>query len=316
MKAAGKILLIDTIHPLFVKELEDMGFTITDGTKLSEKEVLDSIDQYDGIEIRSRIKVDKSFLDKAVRLKFIARAGAGMESIDETYALQKGVQCLSAPEGNRDAVGEHVLSMILNLFNNINRADREVRSGKWNREVNRGEELMGKTFGIIGYGNMGSSVARRLAGFECEVIAYDKYKSPSFDPFAKRVDLAELQERSDIVSLHVPLTEETLGMINAAFIKDCKKPFYLINTARGKTVRTPDLVDGLQSGKIKGACLDVIEYESHSFENFSQHEVPAAYRYLLESEKVVLTPHIAGWTHQSLQKIAKVLVEKIKKINS
>ncbi len=307
-----KILLIDTVHPCFTEELEAIGYQCIDGTKLTESEILDQISEYDAIEIRSRIKIGKEFLDKATKLKYIARAGAGMESIDESYAQQKGVACLSAPEGNMDAVGEHAIAMLLGLFNNLNRADRQVRQGNWERESNRGVELQGKTVGIIGYGNMGSSFAKKLRSFDVKVIAYDKYKNQYSTDYAEKCELQDIFEQADVLSLHTPLTEETRYMVNEAFINSFKKPFYLINTARGKSVKTDDLAEALKSGKIKGACLDVVEYESHSFENFAADQLPPAYQYLLNSEKVIFSPHIAGWTFESKEKIARVLVKKIK----
>lgn len=279
---------------------------------MSREDILQYIHLYDGVVIRSRIKLDREIIDKAVNLKFIARAGAGMENIDVAYAESKNIQCLHAPEGNRDAVGEHVIGMLLSLFNNLNKADKEVREGKWIREGNRGVELMGKTIGIIGYGNMGIALAKRLSGFDMQVIAYDKYKSGFSDAYAREVTMDTLFEQSDIVSLHLPLTEETNKMVNAVFIKKFKKNIYLVNTARGKIINTGDLVENIKQGKVSGACLDVLEYESLSFENLDPKDFPAPFQYLVKSDKVILTPHIAGWTHESNVKIAMVLAEKIK----
>ncbi len=311
-KPFRNILLIDTIHPCFIEELSAAGFTFVEGYKMGREDVLQSIHLYDGIAIRSRMKLDKEILDKAVHLKFIARAGVGMENIDVAYAESKNIKCLHAPEGNRDAVGEHVVGMLLSLFNNLNKADREVREGKWIREGNRGIELMGKTIGIIGYGNMGMALAKRLLGFDVHAIAYDKYKSGFSDSFAKEVTLEEIFELSDVISLHLPITEETANMVNDSFIQKFKKNIYIVNTARGKILNTHDLVESIKQGKVLGACLDVLEYESLSFENLSPKDFPEPFQYLIKSDKVLLTPHIAGWTHESNVKIAMVLVEKIK----
>jgi D-3-phosphoglycerate dehydrogenase len=309
-----KILLIDTVYSYFTESLTAKGFECIDGSKLTKEEILAVIHLYEGIQIRSRIKVDNAFLDKATKLKFIARAGAGMESIDENYAAQKGIACISAPEGNRDAVGEHAVGMLLSLFNNLNRADQQVRKGEWLREANRGVELNGKTVGIIGYGNMGTAFAQCVSGFGVTTLAYDKYKTNYSDKYASQAPLNDLFEHADILSLHLPFTDETNYMVNDAFLSSFKKDIYLINTARGKIVNTADLVKHLKSGKVKGACLDVLEYESQSFENFNADTLPAPYQYIIKSDKVLLSPHIAGWTIESKRKIAEVLVEKILKL--
>jgi D-3-phosphoglycerate dehydrogenase len=235
-----------------------------------------------------------------------------MENIDVHFAHTMGLHCLSAPEGNRDAVGEHALGMLLMLFNNLNRADKEVRQGVWRREENRGHEIQGKTVGIIGYGNMGSAFAKRLKGFDCNVLAYDKYKKNYSDEFAKESIMEEVFEKADIVSLHLPLTDETHYLANNAFFKKFKKNIYLINTARGKNVKTDDLVEQIKKGKVLGACIDVLEYESVSFEALDASKLPEPFQYLIKSDKVILTPHIGGWTFESHEKIGKTLVEKIK----
>lgn len=314
-----KILFIDTLHPLFAEELTKIGFLCIDGTKLSKEEIKKTIHEYFGMAIRSRIMLDKEILACAKDMKFIARAGAGMESIDVDYAEKKKIICLNAPEGNRDAVAEHALGMLLNLFNNINKADCEIRNGKWIREGNRGIELQGKTVGIIGYGNMGSAFAKRLSGFGVKVMAYDKYKKKYGNKKIRETNLTEIFKETDVLSLHVPLTEETTYMVNDEFINRFKKNIFLINTARGKVVDTAALVKNMQTGKILGACLDVLEYEDTSFEKFGtnlQSSTPtlSPLQFLLESNRVLLTPHIAGWTFESNEKIAKTLVEKIKQI--
>lgn len=306
-----KILFIDSNHPILHQTLEKSGHTCDLNYKWSLEEIITNIYEYDGIVIRSRIKITKEIIDKATKLKFIARAGAGMENIDTTYAESKGIQCLHAPEGNRDAVAEHALGMLLSLFNNLCRANKEVREGKWIREGNRGVELMGKTVGIIGYGNMGSAFAERLKGFGVTVLVYDKYKKEFGNNAIKEVTLDEIFEKTDVLSLHTPLTDETHYIINDAFIKKFKKNIYIINTARGKSLNTADLVANLKSGKVAGACLDVLEYEMTSFENLDAANLPDAFQYLIQSDKVMLSSHIAGWTHESNEKIARILAEKI-----
>ncbi|MGD0711939.1 MAG: NAD(P)-dependent oxidoreductase [Bacteroidales bacterium] len=306
-----KILFIDSTHAVLRESLEEAGFVCDDGTKKNPDEITEMICNYSGVIIRSRINMDRQLIDKASNLKFIGRVGAGMESIDVAYAESKGIKCFNSPEGNRDAVGEHALGMLIALMNNFLRADRQVRNGEWKREENRGVEIKGKTIGIIGYGNMGSAFAKTLKGFEANVIAYDKYKFNYSDEFVKEVSLGEIFESSDILTLHVPLTDETHYMLNESFINKFKKNFWLINTSRGAVVNTNDLVAALKSGKVKGAALDVIEYEKTSFETLSGKELPDAWKYLINSDKVILTPHIAGWTEESKIKLAKVLAEKI-----
>jgi len=305
------ILFIDSAHPCMKEVLEMNGFVCDDGTKMDVKEIHTIIHKYTGIIVRSRININKDFIDKAINLQFIGRVGAGMESIDIAYAQEKNVSCFNSPEGNRDAVGEQALGMLLSLMNNLNRADRQVRNGEWIREENRGFEIKGKTIAIIGYGNMGSSFARKLKGFEANVIAYDKYKQNYSDEFVQESSWNEIVEKADILSLHVPLTEETRYLINNSLIGKFKKDFWLINTARGPVVNTADLVLALKSGKIKGAALDVIEYEETSFESLSLKNMPAPWKYLVNNDKVILTPHIAGWTEESKEKLATVLAHKI-----
>ena len=306
-----KILHIDSNHPLLWEQLEQAGFQNEADFISTKQEVEAIIENYHGIVIRSRFKIDKTFLDKATNLKFIARVGAGLESIDCDYAIAKGVHLIAAPEGNANAVGEHALGMLLALFNNLNKANNEVKSGQWKREANRGYELEGKTVGIIGYGNMGKSFAKKLKGFDATVLCYDILPNVG-DSNAEQVTLAELQETADVLSLHTPWTPETDKMVNQEFISKFKKQFWLINTARGNSVVTDDLVEGLQSGKIKGAGLDVLEYEKLSFETLFDAEKPKAFDYLLQAENVLLSPHIAGWTFESHQKLAQTIVDKIK----
>lgn len=307
-----KILHLDTNHPLLIKQLNNLGFQNDEDYTSSKTEIEAKIHNYEGIVIRSRFSIDKSFLDKSVNLKFIGRVGAGLENIDCDYAQSKNIELIAAPEGNRNAVGEHALGMLLSLFNKLNKADNEVRNGKWLREDNRGLELDGKTVGIIGYGNMGKAFAKKLRGFDINVICYD-IKSNVGDTNCKQVTLAELREKADVLSLHTPQTDLTKKMINAEFIKNFRKNFWLINTARGSAVVTSDLVKALESGKILGAGLDVLEYEKSSFENlFLNDQMPEAFQSLIKSENVILSPHVGGWTIESKEKLAQTIVDKIK----
>ena len=306
-----KILHIDSNHPLLIDQLNQIGFFNEEDYTSDKSEIEKKIHQYDGIVIRSRFKIDRTFLDAATQLKFIARVGAGLENIDCEYAEQRNIRLIAAPEGNRTAVAEHALGMLLGLMNKLREADEEVRNGIWKREENRGVEIEGKTVGIIGYGNMGKAFAKRLKGFDCEVIFCDILPNLS-DENARQVDWDEFFQQADIISLHTPQTPETIHMIDQQFIERCHKPFWLINTARGKSVCTADLVKGLQSGKILGAGLDVLEYEKSSFENmFSDNELPEAFQYLIRAKNVLLSPHIAGWTIESKEKLAQTIVNKI-----
>lgn len=307
-----KILHIDSNHPLLWNQLQEAGFVNQEDFTSSKEEIEAKIKDYQGIVIRSRFKIDKTFLDKAINLQFIARVGAGLESIDCDYALDKNIQLIAAPEGNRNAVAEHTLGMILSLFNNLNQADSEIKSGHWNREKNRGHELDGKTVGIIGYGNMGKWFAKKLRGFDVEVLCYDLQENVG-DANARQVSLEELQLKTDVLSLHIPWTPATDKMVNTNFISTFAKPFWIINTSRGKNIVTADLVEAMKSGKILGAGLDVLEYEKLSFETlFQDKNTPEAFQYLLEAKNVILTPHIAGWTFESHERLAQVIVDKIK----
>lgn len=303
-----KILQLDTNHPLISSQLSEKGFLVEEDHTSTYDEVVEKIKNYDGIIIRSRIPIDRHFIERARHLKFIARVGAGMENIDVKAAEEFGIQMINSPEGNRDSVAEHVLGMLLILMNRLFIATQEVKNGIWLREENRGDEFLGKTFGIIGYGNMGKATAKRLSGFGVKVIFYDILPGLS-DEYGVQVSLEELKEQSDILSLHVPLTPETHYMIDEKFISEMKKDFYIINTARGKNIKTKNLVEALKSGKIKGAALDVLEYEKSSFEAIEAENEDLAW--LLNSEKALLTPHIAGWTHQSKEKLAQIIVDKI-----
>ncbi|WP_265429416.1 2-hydroxyacid dehydrogenase [Chryseobacterium sp. YIM B08800] len=303
-----RILLLDKNHPLITEQLLAKNFILEEDFTSSYDEVCGKIQNYDGVIIRSRIPLDKNFLEKATHLKFIARVGAGMENIDIPVAEKLGIQLINSPEGNRDSVAEHVVGMLLILMNRLFIASNEVRKGIWLREENRGDELLGKTVGLIGYGNMGKATAKRLSGFGCKVIFHDILPDLS-DEFATQVSLGELKEKAEVLSLHIPMTEETYYLIDSTFINEMKNDFYFVNTARGKNVETKYLVEALRSGKVKGACLDVLEYEKASFENLELENEDL--QYLLDSEKAIVTPHIAGWTHQSKEKLAQVIVDKI-----
>lgn len=304
-------MFVDTVHPIFMEELNRSGFKCIDGSALSLEETLKKSSDVDGLVIRSRFKLDKAFLDEASKLKFIARAGSGMENIDVEHARKIGIQCLSAPEGNRDAVAEHAMAMLLSLLTNLYRADKEVRQGVWKREENRGTELMFKTVGLIGFGNTGSEMAVRLSGFRMMTLAYDKYKKGFSNDYATECDMDGIFQEADVLSLHIPLKEDTEYLVDKKFLDKFHKPIYLINTSRGKIVKTDDLVDAIKEGKVLGACLDVLEYENLSFENLDDKDLPESFKYLAKSEKVILSPHIAGWTHESNERIAHVLIEKI-----
>lgn len=305
-----KILHLDTNHSLLLNQLNQLGFTNHEDYTSSKKDIESKISDYDGVILRSRFSIDKQFLDAATNLKFIGRVGAGLENIDCHYAEKKGVTLIAAPEGNRNAVGEHALGMLLSLFNKLNKADQEVKTGKWLREDNRGIELDGKTVGMIGYGNMGKAFAKKLRGFDVEVLCYD-IKENVGDANAKQVSLQEFQEKVEVVSLHTPQTPLTVNMINAKFINQFKKPLWFINTARGKSVVTQDLVSALKSGKILGVGLDVLEYEKSSFEDMFTSTMPEPFQFLIQAENVLLTPHVAGWTFESKEKLAQTIVDKI-----
>lgn len=310
--SAKKVLHLDSNHPLMIAQLSAMGYENIENYTSTKEEIEQTISQFEGIIIRSRFSLDRSFLEKATNLKFIGRVGAGLENIDCEYANSRGISLIAAPEGNRTAVGEHALGMLLSLMNKLNLVDQEVRKGIWIREGNRGFEIEGKTIGIIGYGNMGNAFAKRLQGFDCDVIFYD-IKEGLENKYAKQVSLAELQEKVDILSIHTPQTNETIDMINESFINSFAKPFWFVNTARGKAVNTKDLVVALKNKKILGAALDVLEYEKSSFENmFSDNTLPEPMQYLINAKNVLLSPHIAGWTIESKEKLAQVIIDKIK----
>ncbi|WP_185872514.1 2-hydroxyacid dehydrogenase [Blattabacterium cuenoti] len=308
-----RILILEKNHPFIIYTLKKKGFICDENYHDSYDKMNLSI--YDGIVLRSRLKIDNKFIKKAKNLKFIARIGSGTENIDKDYAFKKGITLISSPEGNKDAVAEHAIGMLLCLMNHIIRSNHQIQKGKWYREKNRGKEIMKKTIGIIGYGNTGKSFAKKLSGFNAKILCYDILPNIG-DTYAKQVHMNKIFQKSDVISLHVPYTKKTKGMINYNFIKRFSKPFYLINTSRGGCIITNHLVKALKNGKIYGACLDVLEYENSSFENiFNKNTLPKSFFYLIHSDQVILTPHIAGWTKESKYKMDKKIVEKIILLN-
>lgn len=303
-----KILHLDENHELLKNELEKLGFKNYFDLISTKKEIENKIWEYQGIILRSRIEIDKRFIDSCKNLKFIARVGSGLENIDTDYAKKKNIEIISAAEGNANAVGEHALGMLLSLLNKIIKSNNEINQNIWEREQNRGIELDGKTIGIIGYGNTGKSLAKKLSGFNVRVLCNDIIEDVS-DKYATQVSISEIMKSCDIVSLHTNLNDSSFHLINKHFINNCKKSFFLINTSRGECLKTSDIVDGIKTGKILGACLDVIENESKSFEFLN---INSDFEYLKKSEKVVLSPHIAGWSIESKLKLAQVVLEKIK----
>ena len=306
-----KVIFIDSVHPILFERLEKHGYECHWATDLSREEILEKLSKYTGAVIRSKFKFDALVFEQATNLKWIARSGAGMENIDREIAKTKNITCYNSPEGNRDAVAEHCLAIILGLFNNLNQSDSEVRKALWNREKNRGIELKGKTIGLLGYGFMGEAFAERLAGFGVKTIACDKYKKNYSSDIVTEVNLKEFFQQTDILSIHLPLTEETTFMVNTSFLNNFEKEIYVINTARGKNIITDDLVAALDSGKVKGACLDVLEYEKTSFEKLREEDLPETFKKLIEFKNVVLTPHVAGWTTESFFKLSNILADKI-----
>ena len=306
------ILHVDENHPLLIKGLKDMGFENVIEYNTPLEKLIPNLKLYKGLVIRSRFPIDKKFLDLATNLKFIARVGAGLENIDISYAEHKNISLIAAPEGNRNAVGEHALGMLLGIMNKLRMGHQNISKGLWLRELHRGYEIEGKTVGIIGYGNTGKSFAKKLTGFnDVEILCYD-IKPNLGDKIAKQVSINELQSKAQIISLHVPETDQTIGMINKNFISKMKHPFWLINTARGKAVVTKDLVDAIKSKKIIGAGLDVLDYESSSFSSiFNSDKELNSLKFLIEAEQVILSPHVGGWTVESHQKLAKTILNKI-----
>lgn len=304
-----KAYILEKVHPALFEVFNMHSVSAVDISECSAQEQIRIIKDADILIVRSKM-VEKNIIDAAPQLKIIGRAGSGMENIDTKYAESKGIVCVNSPEGNRDAVGEHAVGMLLMLLNKLNKADSEVRNNIWDRKSNWGCEIKGQTIGIIGYGNTGSAFAKKLSGFECEILVYDKYKKHITDDFVKAVTMNEIYQYADIVSLHLPLNEETFYLADERFFERFSKPIYFINTSRGKILKTSALVNAMKSGKVKGACLDVIEYEENNFEAMKIKDAED-FEYLKKSSNVVLTPHIAGWTQQSYEKICRILAEKV-----
>jgi D-3-phosphoglycerate dehydrogenase len=302
----GKILIVDDLHPAFKESAIALGYEVNDQPLITRAETLAVIAEYEGIAVRTKFLIDKELLSAGVKLNFVARAGAGLDNIDEAFAKEKNIELLNAPEGNMDAVGEHATGLLLALMNNFRRADIEVRNGVWDREGSRAFELKGKTVGIIGYGFMGKSFAKKLAGFEVNVIAYDKYKTGFTDAYAKEVSMEEIVKQSDVLSLHIPLTSETRQMVDEEYLFHFRKPIFFINTARGEVVNTRAVLNAIAANKILGAGLDVLEVEK-----FPALGTQNWYQDLAKSDKVILTPHVGGWTFDSYRKISEVLAEKL-----
>jgi len=304
------ILIVDDIHPIFMEKVEAFGYLCDYRPLIKPNEALQILGDYDGLVMRSKFKLNRDYIDAGKNLRFVCRAGAGMDNIDEAYAAEKGIVLINAPEGNMDAVGEHAVGLLLALMNNFNIADAQIRDGSWQREANRGYELKGKTIGIIGYGFMGRSFARKLSGFEVNVIAYDKYKTGFSDQYAREVSMEEIVKHSDVLSLHIPLTPETNGLVNEEYLFHFKKPLFLINTSRGKAVQIRSVLNAITRGKILGAGLDVLETEK--FPSLAEQEW---FDDLKHSGKVILTPHVAGWTFDSYRKISEVMAEKLRLVH-
>jgi D-3-phosphoglycerate dehydrogenase len=310
-KKLYKAVVLEQVHPSLFEFFQEKNIEVKDLSNAESTELLMELEDADILIVRSK-KIDKSIINNTKQLKIIGRAGSGLENIDIKYAESKGIKCINSPEGNRDAVGEHAIGMLLMLLNKLKKADNEVRQGIWDRKSNWGIELKYLQVGIIGYGNMGSAFAKKLSGFECPILVYDKYKKDIQDTFVNVVDINDIFENADVVSLHLPLNEETFYYADEKFFERFKKSIYFINTSRGKILKTSALVNGLKSGKIKGACLDVLEYEGINFEEMNGTQAEE-FEYLRNCENVILTPHIAGWTYQSYEKICKILAEKILK---
>ena len=302
----NNILIVDDIHPVFMERAEAMGYHCDYKPTIKPDEALQIIGNYTGLVMRSKFKLNRQYIDAGINLRFVCRAGAGMDNIAEAYAAKKGITLINASEGNMDAVGEHAIGLLLALMNNFNIADAQIRAGSWQREANRGYELKGKTAGIIGYGFMGRSFARKLSGFEVNVIAYDKYKTGFSDAYAREVSMEEIVKHSDVLSLHIPLTAETAGMVNEEYLFRFKKPIFLLNTARGQVLNTRAVLNAIKQGKILGAGLDVLE--SEKFPALAEQKW---FEELSQSNKVILTPHVAGWTFDSYRKISEVMAEKL-----
>lgn len=305
-----KILIVDDLHPAFKEEAQKLGYQCRDEPLFTRNQALQNLADVQGLVIRTKFNVDREIIDAAPNLRFIARAGAGMDNVDEEYARSRGIICINAPEGNRDAVAEHAIGLLLSLMNNLRKGDREIRNGIWDREGNRGWELKGKTVAIIGYGNTGQAMARKLSGFEVEVIAFDKYKTGYSDAYVKEMSMEQIVKYADVLSFHIPLTRETRQMVDEEYLFHFKKPIFLLNTSRGEIVNTEAVLRKIAEGKILGAGLDVLEAEK-----FPALAEQPWFDQLVNNDRVVLSPHVAGWTMESYRKISEVLAEKLKNLD-
>ncbi|RZM28881.1 MAG: phosphoglycerate dehydrogenase [Pedobacter sp.] len=307
---SNKILIVDDLHPAFKLQAIALGYEVDDRPLITREETMAIIQAYAGIAVRTKFQIDRELFDAAPNLKFVARAGAGLDNIDVAYADTKGIVLINAPEGNCDAVGEHAVGMLLSLANHFRKADQQIRAGIWDREDNRGWELKGKTIGIIGYGFMGQSFAKKLSGFGVQVIAYDKYKTGFSDQYAREVSMEEIVKHSDVLSLHIPLTNETKQLVTDEYLLHFRKPIFFLSTARGEISNTRAILNAINTGRILGAGLDVLETEK--FPKLAEQEW---YNDLISSGQVILTPHVAGWTFDSYRKISEVLAEKLTAIS-
>lgn len=303
-----RILVADEMHPSLMPMLRRRGFEVTYRPDITRAQLLNDIGPYEGLFIRSKTTLDEDFLVHATRLRFVGRAGAGLDQIDVPAMVRRGIHLMNAPEGNRDAVAEHAVGLLLGLLNHLSRADQQVRQGIWQREANRGTEIGGKTVGIVGYGNTGQAFARRLRGFGCRVLAHDPYLAQWPNRAARPVPMDDLFARADVVSLHVPLTDQTRGLVNHTWLAQFQKPIYLLNTARGEVVNHADLLEALKYGRVRGAGLDVLENEKLDRLTAPQR---ATFEALAKLDAVLFSPHVAGWTHESYRRINRVLVTKL-----
>jgi D-3-phosphoglycerate dehydrogenase len=306
-----RVVFIDSVHSILEERLKKRGFICVDGTKMTKEQLKIELPKAYGVVIRSRFTLDEDVLKMTPNLRFIARSGSGLENIDQAYCKKRNIQLFNSPEGNRNAVAEHALGMLLALLNKLNQANQQVKRGIWDRESNRGEELDGKTLGIIGYGNNGAAFAKKLRGFDVKVLAYDKYKFGFGDHFVHECTLDAIYQQADVVSFHIPLNSETKYFANNLFFDSFHKPIRVLNLSRGKILNTNDLVSAMKTKKVIGACLDVLEFETKSFESFFEQHLPAAFDYLIHSDKVLLSPHIGGWSIQSYFQLSNVLADKI-----
>lgn len=314
MSNQRRVIFIDNTYPFLFQRLTELGFSCEAHYSTSREEILGQLSDCFGLVLRSRLRIDAEMLNQGKKMAFVARSGVGLEHIDLETAAQLGIQVLSSPEGSRDTVAEHAIGMLLMLMNNLGLADRQIREGNWVRAANRGIEIKGKTIGIIGYGNMGSAFAQKIRGFGARLIAYDKFKTNYGDDLVQEVELEQIWNEADIVTLHIPYLPENHYFVNDAFLQRFKKPIYLVNTARGTVLNTADLVKNLQSGKVLGAALDVFEYEEQSFENLKPEDLPEPFQYLRRANNVILTPHLAGSSLEANEGHARVLAQKIEKL--